>query len=77
MDRIKQAIRLVLIFFILFCCAPQAVMGMQGGEREITEGDAERFLRDLLETVKNKDMDKIVGGKQDADGHGFFLMERE
>ena len=60
MDRIKQAIRLVLIFFILFFCAPQAVMGMQGGEREITEEDAERFLRDLLETVKNKDMDKIV-----------------
>ena len=61
MDRIKQTIRLVLIFFILFCCAPQTVMGMQAGEQEITEEDAEHFLRDLLETVKNKDMDKIVG----------------
>lgn len=51
--------RLVLICFMLVCCVPQTVMGMQTGEQEITEEDAERFLRDLLEAVKNKDIDKI------------------
>lgn len=59
MDRIKQVMRLVLICFMLVCCVPQTVMGMQTGEQEITEEDAERFLRDLLEAVKNKDIDKI------------------